>query len=152
MVTRMLPVVVVHGGAGHIPQERSEGAKEGACAAARAGYEVLRGGGGSVEAVVQAVTLLEDNPLYNAGDATPRHALGEEEGQVSQTDILNPPASGCGSVLNVEGDVEMDALLMDGQTLASGAVAAVRNIANPIQLARLVMDRVGAAGSDGALV
>lgn len=49
---------------------------------------------------------------------------------------------GRGSVLNVKGDVEMDALVMDGQTLASGAVSAVRNIANPIQLARLVMDKV----------
>lgn len=50
--------------------------------------------------------------------------------------------SGCGSVLNVKGEVEMDALVMDGRTLGSGAVSAVRNIANPIQLARLVMDKV----------
>lgn len=50
--------------------------------------------------------------------------------------------SGCGSVLNIKGDVEMDAMVMDGQTLASGAVAAVRNIANPVQLSRLVMDKV----------
>lgn len=50
--------------------------------------------------------------------------------------------SGCGSVLNIRGEVEMDALVMDGRTLASGAVSAVRNIANPIQLARLVMDKV----------
>lgn len=45
-------------------------------------------------------------------------------------------------MLNVKGDVEMDALVMDGKTLASGAVSAVRNIANPIQLARMVMDKV----------
>lgn len=45
-------------------------------------------------------------------------------------------------MLNVKGDVEMDALVMDGKTLGSGAVSAVRNIANPIQLARLVMDKV----------
>lgn len=49
---------------------------------------------------------------------------------------------GCGSVLNIKGEVEMDAIVMDGKTLASGAVSAVRNIANPIQLARLVMDKV----------
>lgn len=55
---------------------------------------------------------------------------------------LSNRISGCGSVLNVKGDVEMDALVMDGQTLASGAVAAVRNIANPIQLSRLVMEKV----------
>lgn len=45
-------------------------------------------------------------------------------------------------MLNVKGEVEMDALVMDGKTLASGAVSAVRNIANPTQLARLVMDKV----------
>lgn len=50
--------------------------------------------------------------------------------------------TGCGSVLTVGGNVEMDALVMDGKTLASGAVSAVRNIANPIQLARLVMEKV----------
>lgn len=45
-------------------------------------------------------------------------------------------------MLNIKGEVEMDALVMDGQTLASGAVMAVRNIANPIQLSRLVMEKV----------
>ena len=49
---------------------------------------------------------------------------------------------GCGSVLNSKGEVEMDAIVMDGRTLASGAVSAVRSIANPIQLARLVMEKV----------
>ncbi|KAM7385076.1 hypothetical protein PAMP_001174 [Pampus punctatissimus] len=110
----MLPVVVVHGGAGHIPEERAETSTSGVCSAARAGYAVLRGGGSSMDAVVEAVTQLENNPSFNAG---------------------------CGSVLNVKGEVEMDAIVMEGKTLASGAVCAVRNIANPIQLARLVMDR-----------
>lgn len=45
-------------------------------------------------------------------------------------------------MLNVKGEVEMDALVMDGRTLSSGAVSAVRNIANPIHLARLVMEKV----------
>lgn len=45
-------------------------------------------------------------------------------------------------MLNVKGEVEMDAIVMDGKTLSSGAVSAVRNIANPVQLARLVMDKV----------
>lgn len=45
-------------------------------------------------------------------------------------------------MLNIRGEVEMDALVMDGRTLASGAVSAIRNIANPIQVARLVMDKV----------
>lgn len=50
-------------------------------------------------------------------------------------------------MLTVKGEVEMDALVMDGRTLASGAVCAVRNIANPIQLARLVMERYGHTGT-----
>ncbi|KAM3606019.1 uncharacterized protein V6R79_009318 [Siganus canaliculatus] len=67
-----------------------------------------------MDAVVKAVTTLEDDPRFNAGR---------------------------GSVLNISGDVEMDALVMDGKTLNSGAVTTVRNVANPIQLARLVMDK-----------
>ncbi|KAM9365459.1 isoaspartyl peptidase/L-asparaginase [Pholidichthys leucotaenia] len=114
----MLPVIVVHGGAGQIPKERSDQSASGVCAAARAGYTILRSGGSSMDAVVEAVTQLENNPFFNAG---------------------------CGSVLNIKGEVEMDAIVMDGKTLASGAVSAVRNIANPIQLARLVMDKTSHA-------
>ncbi|XP_071382276.1 isoaspartyl peptidase/L-asparaginase isoform X2 [Centroberyx affinis] len=110
----MLPVLVVHGGAGLIPKERVELSSSGVRSAARGGYTILQGGGSAMDAVVEAVTQLENNPAYNAG---------------------------CGSVLNVKGEVEMDAIVMDGKTLASGAVSAVRNIANPVQLARLVMDK-----------
>ena len=60
--------------------------------------------------------------------------------------------AGCGSVLNVKGEVEMDAIVMDGSTLASGAVSAVRNIANPIQLARLVMEKVQSCPVQSCLV
>ncbi|KAM9803685.1 isoaspartyl peptidase/L-asparaginase [Neosynchiropus ocellatus] len=121
----MLPVVVVHGGAGVVPKERSEMSMSGVCSAARAGYVVLQAGGSSMDAVVEAVTHLENNPSFNAG---------------------------CGSVLNANGDVEMDALVMDGKMLASGAVSAVQHIANPIQLARLVMDKTDHAclTADGA--
>ena len=49
---------------------------------------------------------------------------------------------GCGSVLNEKGEVEMDAIIMDGKNLSSGAVSAVKYIANPIKLARLVMEKV----------
>ncbi|KAF7659095.1 hypothetical protein LDENG_00003410 [Lucifuga dentata] len=114
----MLPVVVVHGGAGHIPKERAVISSSGVCVAARGGYAILQRGGSAMDAVVEAVTQLENNPSFNAG---------------------------CGSVLNVKGEVEMDAMVMDGKTLASGAVSAVRNIANPIQLARLVMDKTSHA-------
>ena len=63
----MLPVLVVHGGAGHIPQERVEMSCAGVRAAVRAGYAVLQGGR-SMDAVVEAVTYLENNPSFNAGE------------------------------------------------------------------------------------
>lgn len=63
----MLPVVVVHGGSGTIPKERAERSALGVCSAARAGYTVLQGGGSSMDAVVEAVILLENNPSFNAG-------------------------------------------------------------------------------------
>ena len=77
------------------------------------GREMLERGASAVEAVESCASQLEDDPLFNAG---------------------------CGSVLNENGKVEMDAGIMDGRDLAAGAVAAVSDIANPIQLARLVMD------------
>jgi len=77
------------------------------------GRSILDRGASAVEAVEQCASLLEDDPLFNAG---------------------------CGSVLNENGKVEMDAGIMDGRDLAAGAVAAISNIANPVQLARLVMD------------
>ena len=76
------------------------------------GREVMELGGSALQAVEVCASQLEDDPVFNAG---------------------------CGSVLNEHGKVEMDAAIMDGRNLAAGAVAAVDNIANPIQLARLVM-------------
>ncbi|KAK3554224.1 hypothetical protein QTP70_020189 [Hemibagrus guttatus] len=110
----MLPVVVVHGGAGSIPKERVALSTAGVQEAARKGYAVLTSGFSAMDAVVEAVAVLENNPVYNAGR---------------------------GSVLNVKGEVQMDALVMDGRTLSCGAVSAVRRVANPVRLARLVMDK-----------
>jgi beta-aspartyl-peptidase (threonine type) len=76
------------------------------------GREVMELGGSALQSVEACASLLEDDPIFNAG---------------------------CGSVLNENGIVEMDAAIMDGRDLAAGAVAAVENIANPVQLARLVM-------------
>lgn len=105
--------IVVHGGAGALRADDDEAAlREGCLLAARAGHAVLRRGGSAVEAVEQAVRLLEDDPLFNAGT---------------------------GSCLNWEGEVEMDAAIMDGATLSAGAVALVRGIRNPVTLARAVM-------------
>ncbi|NXH45547.1 ASGL1 asparaginase, partial [Dicaeum eximium] len=111
---RMKPVIVVHGGAGRIFKEREEGCRAGVVRAALRGYRVLKQGGSAVDAVEEAVRSMEDDPHFNAG---------------------------CGSVLNEKGEVEMDAIIMDGKNLDSGAVSAVKCIANPIKLARLVMEK-----------
>ncbi|KAM4771057.1 isoaspartyl peptidase/L-asparaginase [Rhinophrynus dorsalis] len=110
----MKPVIVVHGGAGKIVKENDEAYRSGVKQAALKGYDILKQGGSALSAVEEAVVVLEDNPTFNAGK---------------------------GSVLNEEGEVEMDAIIMDGRNLASGAVSAVRCIANPIKLARLVMEK-----------
>lgn len=111
----MNPVIVVHGGgASSISKDRKERVRQGIIKAAEEGYRILRDGGSAVDAVEGAVTFLENHPEFNAG---------------------------CGSVLNVNGDVEMDASIMNGKDLSAGAVSAVRCIANPIKLARLVMEK-----------
>ncbi|XP_075354299.1 isoaspartyl peptidase/L-asparaginase isoform X2 [Mycteria americana] len=110
----MKPVIVVHGGAGRIFKEREEGSRAGVVRAALQGYGILKQGGSALDAVEEAVRSMEDDPHFNAGH---------------------------GSVLNEKGEVEMDAIIMDGKNLDSGAVSAVKCIANPIKLARLVMEK-----------
>jgi beta-aspartyl-peptidase (threonine type) len=107
-------MIVVHGGAGKRNAD-DDGAEvqRGCLAAARLGHAVLERGGSALDAVIAAVTALEDDPLFNAGT---------------------------GSALNADGEVEMDASVMTGE-LQAGAVAAIRAIKNPIRLARLVMER-----------
>ncbi len=107
--------ILVHGGAGAIaPDDEPPACRSGCLAAARAGYAVLKRGGSALDAVEAAVVALEDDPTFN---------------------------SGTGSCLNVEGDVEMDASIMSGQTLSAGAVAAIQAVKNPIRVARLVAER-----------
>lgn len=111
----MNPVVVVHGGgASCISADRKERVRQGVVKAVTVGYNLLKEGASAVDAVEGAVAILENDPEFNAG---------------------------CGSVLNTDGDVEMDASIMDGKNLSTGAVSAVRCIANPIKLARLVMEK-----------
>jgi len=109
--------LMVHGGAGaldNVADERSAVRYlESIRVVLEHGRVILERGASAVEAVEQCASLLEDDPLFNAG---------------------------CGSVLNENGKVEMDAGIMDGRDLSAGAVAAIGNIANPVQLARLVMD------------
>lgn len=108
---------MIHGGAGTIvPEdmtpELEEAYKEGLNDALEAGYAVLEKGGSAINAVKAAIVTLEDNILFNAGK---------------------------GSVFTKRGVQEMDAAIMDGRTLAAGAVAGVRNVRNPIELAAEVM-------------
>lgn len=111
--------LVIHGGAGVIVRKRLSADAEAQHRAKLrealdAGYTVLAGGGSALDAVAAAIKPLEDSPLFNAGK---------------------------GAVLNADGVCELDAAIMDGRTLAAGAVAGVRRIKNPITLARAVMEQ-----------
>ncbi len=108
--------IMIHGGAGALDNIKDAKVAvrylEGIRTVLEHGRTILASGGSALEAVEVSVALLEDDPVFNAG---------------------------CGSVLNEQGRVEMDAAIMDGKDLNAGAVAAVSNITNPIHLARLVM-------------
>jgi beta-aspartyl-peptidase (threonine type) len=112
-------VIVIHGGAGVIERarmtpEREASYRAGLAAALDAGYAVLEHGGSSLDAVGAAVRTMEDDPQFNAGR---------------------------GAVLNHDGICELDAAIMDGTGPRAGAVAGVHHVKNPIDLARLVMDK-----------
>lgn len=109
----MKPSLIVHGGAFAVPEASVEACKKGCREALEAGWKILAAGGSALDAVETAVVALEDNPEYDAGT---------------------------GSHLNRDGHVSLDAIVMDGRTLRSGAVAAVERISNPIRLARKVME------------
>ena len=111
--------IAIHGGAGVISRatmtpEAEKSYREDLGKALDAGYAILESGGSSMDATVAAVKILEDSPLFNAGR---------------------------GAVFSAEGINELDASVMDGQTLRAGAVAGLRHVRNPIELARLVMER-----------
>jgi beta-aspartyl-peptidase (threonine type) len=110
----MPPVLLIHGGAWDIPSGQLEPHTRGVTRAARVGYDLLREGVSALDAVEAAVTVLEDDETFDAGR---------------------------GSFLTADGRVQLDALLMDGATLRAGAVACVERLRNPIQAARLVLER-----------
>lgn len=111
-VSAMEPVVIVHGGAGTVSEDRIPGKLRGVTLAARVGYQVLAANGTALEAVEQAVRIMEADRYFNAG---------------------------YGSVLNAEGDVETDASIMDGSTRATGCLSGLRDLLHPISLARDIM-------------
>jgi beta-aspartyl-peptidase (threonine type) len=114
MTTNAGPSLIVHGGAWTIPENAIEDAKRGCRRALEAGWAILSRGGSAADAVEAAIVVLEDDPTFDAG---------------------------IGSHLNRDGRVQLDAILMDGATLKSGAVVAVERVRNPIRLARRVMER-----------
>lgn len=112
--------IVIHGGAGAISRDKMTAEMEAAyherlTESLIAGDAVLEAGGSSLDAVHQAIIIMEDSPLFNAGK---------------------------GAVLTNAGYCSQDAAIMDGRTLKAGAVAGMRHIRNPINLARLVMEKL----------
>jgi L-asparaginase / beta-aspartyl-peptidase len=110
--TTRVPAIIVHGGAGADSSQASE-FRQGVRAAVLAGWRVLAEGGTALDAVESAVRALEDDPRFNAGR---------------------------GSVLNRDGTIEMDASIMEGDRLQCGAVAALVGVANPVTVARRVLE------------
>lgn len=108
-----VPCLLVHGGTGAHAADGEDEVRDGMRGATRAGWTVLAAGGRALDAVEASVRALEDHPRFNAGR---------------------------GSVLTQDGTIELDASIMDGDTLACGAVGSVSRVANPVTLARRVLD------------
>jgi beta-aspartyl-peptidase (threonine type) len=108
------PVIIAHGGAGASHPERNQARLEGVRKAAETGFEILKRGGSAIDSVIEAVVVMEDGGLFNAG---------------------------YGSSLNIAKRVEMEASVMDGKTLQAGAVGLLHDIRNPIRLARIIMEK-----------
>lgn len=111
--------MAIHGGAGTLVKgmmtpELESRYKQALKNALDKGYLILEAGGSAIEAVEEAVKLLEDSPLFNAGK---------------------------GAVFTATGSHEMDASIMDGKTLSAGAVSLITGIKNPVSLARDVMEQ-----------
>lgn len=107
------PVIVVHGGSGTWQPERRQPGLKGVRRAAEIGFDVLMNEGSALDSVVEAVAMMEDDPAFNAG---------------------------YGSSLTIDKTVEMEASIIDGKTLRAGAVGLLRDIKNPVRLARIVME------------
>jgi L-asparaginase / beta-aspartyl-peptidase len=108
-----VPVLVVHGGAWAIPDELVEPHLAGVRAALTAGWRILERGGSALDAVEEAVVVMEDDEAFDAGR---------------------------GSFLTSDGGVQLDALIMDGATLRAGGVGCVEHIRNPIRASRKVLE------------
>lgn len=107
------PVIIIHGGAKTISEDKIAANQAGCLAAVEAGWAVLSEGGSAAAAVETAIRVLESDQTFNAG---------------------------FGSTLNSEGEVEVDAAMMEGATLSWGGVAAVQGVRHPISAARRIME------------
>jgi L-asparaginase / beta-aspartyl-peptidase len=106
------PVLVVHGGAWAMPDDMVEAHLHGVRNALAAGWQVLERGGRALDAVEEAVVIMEDDEVFDAGR---------------------------GSFLNRDGKVQLDALIMDGATLRAGGVGCVERLRNPVRAARKIL-------------
>ena len=106
------PVLVIHGGAWAMPDDMVHAHINGVRHALAAGWRVLERGGSSVDAVEEAVVMMEDDETFDAGR---------------------------GSFLNRDGKVQLDALIMDGATLRAGGVGCVERLRNPVRAARKIL-------------
>jgi len=109
----MRPSLIVHGGAWDIPDEAIDALNAGCLRALRAGWGVLSNGGHALDAIEAAVVVLEDDPVFDAG---------------------------YGSHLNLDGEVECDAIVMDAATLRAGSAAGLRHVRNPVRVARAILE------------
>jgi beta-aspartyl-peptidase (threonine type) len=107
------PAIVVHGGAGVVSPERGQPVLDGVKKSAKTGFDIMSKGGSALDAVMEAVAVMEDGGAFNAG---------------------------YGSSLNIEKHVEMEASIMNGKTLEAGAIGLLKDIRNPVRLARIVME------------
>jgi L-asparaginase / beta-aspartyl-peptidase len=109
----MTIAIIVHGGASPVPPEEADAYKHGCLAALRAGWAVLEHGGNACDAVEAAIRMFEDDQTFNAAR---------------------------GGFLNADGEVQMDAAIMEGGNLRYGALAAAQGLRHPISVARQILN------------
>ncbi|GCE10681.1 isoaspartyl peptidase/L-asparaginase family protein [Tengunoibacter tsumagoiensis] len=109
----MTIALLVHGGAGDIAPEHIAEAQSGCSTAVKIGWQILESGGSALDAVEATVRALEDNPSFNAGT---------------------------GACLALDGNIELDAGIMDGRSLRVGALAGLELVKNPISVARKILE------------
>lgn len=116
MPEETIPVIVVHGGAGPIPETDFSLYEAGVKRAAEEGYKILIAGGSALDAVERTVFVMEEDEVFNAGR---------------------------GSALTIDGEIEMDASIMDGKDLRCGMVSAIKSFLHPISIARKLLETGG---------